>query len=522
MPRITIDNWEVDVAAGQTILDAAEQVGIVIPTMCFLKGLRPCTSCFVCVVKLAGRENLAPACATAAAEGMRVESETPEVHQARRAALELLLSDHLGDCEGPCHRVCPARMNIPKMIRQIAAGRLREAIRTVKADIALPAVLGRICPAPCERGCRRTVQDQAVSIMLLKRYVADADLASAEPYLPQCKPPSGRKVAIVGAGPTGLAAAYYLLQDGHACTLLDQHDAPGGMLRYGVEESRLPRSVLDAEIAVILRLGAQFRPKTRIAGDDWLARLKKDFDAVVVAVGKQPAEGQLPGLPRGPAGIAADPRTLQSAMPGVFVGGDAVRPQRWTVRACADGKSIAASIDQYLAGQAVKGPRRTFNTHIGHLREGEIGKFMAGANAEPRLSPSDPDGGFSSDQARSESARCLHCDCRKPDDCKLRRYCELYDAKPARYKSDRRLFQQHAEHPHVIYEPGKCISCGLCIQIAADAREELGLSFIGRGFNVRVAVPFNEDLAKGLQKVAVECALACPTGAIALKDGSEA
>jgi ferredoxin len=518
MPRITIDNREVEVEPGSTILDAAETLGLEIPTLCFLKGRRPCTSCFVCVVKVNGRENLLPACATRAEEGMRVQSETPEVHQARRMALELLLSDHLGDCEGPCHRVCPAHMNIPLMIRRIAAGDLRSAVATVKADIALPAVLGRICPAPCERACRRAAADKSLSIMLLKRYVADADLASAAPYLPARKAASGRKVAIIGAGPTGLAAAYYLLQEGHACTLFDEHDAPGGMLRYAVPEERLPRDVLDAEIAVIARLGAEFRLRTRIGTDLSLEQLRKDFGAVVVAVGKQQAgAADVLGLPAADKGITVDGRSLQTAVAGVFAGGDAVRPQRLTVRAVADGKAMAASIAEYLAGRPVAGPRRSFNIHIGHLREGEMAKFMAGASAEARLSPSGDGGGFRDDEARRESLRCLHCDCRKPDECKLRRHAGVHDAKGARYKEERRTFEQRGDHPDIIYEPGKCIDCGLCVQIASDAGEELGLTFIGRGFSVRVAVPFASGMAEGLKKVAVECARACPTGALVLK-----
>ena len=169
MPKLFIDNREVEVDNGATILDAAGKLGIEIPTMCFLKDYKPSTSCMVCVVKVNGLDNLVPACGTVVKDGMRVESSSDQVRQARKAALELLLSDHVGDCLGPCQVICPARMNIPLMIRQIAAGKFREAIATVKKDIALPAVLGRICPKPCEKGCRRAVFDEAVSICLLQR-----------------------------------------------------------------------------------------------------------------------------------------------------------------------------------------------------------------------------------------------------------------------------------------------------------------------------------------------------------------
>ena len=146
-------------------------------------------------------------------------------------------------------------------------GRLREALVTVKADIALPAVLGRICPAPCEKVCRRGNLDGAVAICELKRIVADADLASAEPYLPPCRPASGKRVAIVGGGPAGLAAAYYLAQGGHACTIFDDTDTLGGMFGREIPAEKLPRDVLEREIAQILRLGIETRLNTRVGRD---------------------------------------------------------------------------------------------------------------------------------------------------------------------------------------------------------------------------------------------------------------
>ncbi len=519
MPRLWIDNQEVEVPPAATLLDAARKLGIDIPTLCFQDGREPLTSCMCCVVKVGGNAKFVPACATRADEGMRVESETQEVRQARRAAVELLLSDHLGDCIGPCQSICPAGMDIPRMIRQIAAGDLREAIATVKARIALPGVLGRICPAPCETGCRRGKHDAPVAIMLLKRYAADADLASGEPFLPKCKPDSGRKVAIVGAGPAGLAAAYYLRQMGHGCTLFDDHDAPGGMLRYGVPKDKLPRDVLDAEIGAIRRLGAEFSMNTLVGEHVSMAELRGQFDAIFLAVGEIGAgDADRLGAAAGQRGIEIDPRTRQTPAPGVFAGGDAVRRQRLTVRAVADGRAAAVAIDQYLSGAEVTGPRKPFTVHIGVLTEGEIERFLPEADDTPRVAPAGGDAaGFSDAEARAEAARCLHCDCRKPHTCKLRRYAQLYGARPARYRGERRTFQQLRDHPRILYEPGKCIACGLCVQIAADAGEKLGLTFIGRGLDVRVAVPFNRALSEGLQKVADECVAACPTAALAFR-----
>jgi predicted molibdopterin-dependent oxidoreductase YjgC len=189
------------------------------------------------------------------------------------------------------------------------------------------------------------------------------------------------------------------------------------------------------------------------------------------------------------------------------------------VRAVADGKAAAASIDQFLAGQPVVGAPKLYTTRIGRLHEGEIAAFMAGASDAARVEPAGD--GFSDDEARAEAARCLHCDCRKPASCRLRRYAEAYGASPAHFRGERRRFEQHARHPEVLFEPGKCIDCGLCVQIAASAGEALGLTFIGRGFSVRVGVPFGESLADALATVARECAAACPTGALAPRDAEE-
>ncbi len=515
MPSLTIDDIPVRVPDGATILDAAEAAGVHIPTMCFRRGLEPQTSCFVCVVKIAGREAYAPACATRCEEGMVVWSECEEIQAARRTALELLLSDHLGDCIAPCQTACPAGMDIPRMIRHLRAGESREAIEVVKRDIALPAVLGRICPAPCEKACRRGRRDQPISIMLLKRRAADVDLASDSPYQPETPSPSGRRVAVVGAGPAGLAAAYYLRRAAHACTIYDDHDAAGGMLRYGVPESDLPRDVLDAEIATITSLGVELRLGATVGRDVAFDDLRRQFDAVLLAVGDRSEAGETFGLDAGENGFRVDRETLAASEPGVFAAGDAVRVRRLTVRAVADGKAAAASIDQLLSGREMQGEPRPWTCRIGRMEESELEAMVsAEATTAPRVEPLDASAGLSAGECVTESARCLHCDCRKPDACRLRKYAAACGASATRHRSgDRRAWTQH-RHPQVIYEPGKCIDCGLCIQIADRAHERPGLAFIGRGFDVRVAVPFGGELSEALQRVAGECADACPTGAL--------
>ena len=518
MPKITIDGREVEVPTGATILDAAEKLGISIPTMCHLRGHSPTTSCMVCVVKVAGANCLVPACGALVRDGMQVQNDCAEVLEARKAAIELLLSDHVGDCVGPCQMGCPAHMNIPLMIRQIAAGDLKSAIVTVKRDIALPAVLGRICPAPCEKTCRRRLHDEAVSICLLKRYVADVDLQSSEPYAPSPSARHAKRVAIIGTGPAGLAATYYLRQYGFECTLFDDHDEPGGMLRYGVPETDLPRDVLKAEISHITRLGVAFHLNMRVGVTVSMAEVRRQFDAVFIATG-EPKPGDVAGLgvEASPEGVKVDSQTGMTSVPGVFAGGAVVRKHRLAVRSVADGKAAAESIRQYLTTGQVVAAERVFNSRMGKLQEGEMDVFLHSANDEKRREPSSFAGGFSREEAVAESLRCLHCDCRKPDACLLRQYAQAFDARQSRYKADRRRFVQQADHPDIVYEPGKCIDCGICIRVASAHKEKLGLTFVGRGFDVRVAVPFDATLAEGLQVAAAQCVQACPTGALAFK-----
>lgn len=520
MPQVRIDEREVKVDSDATILEAAQQAGLNIPTLCYREGYAARASCLVCVVKVNGDEQLVPACATKVAEGMVVESETEEVHDARRTALELLLSDHLGDCVAPCQNICPAHMDIPAMIRQIAAGHLREAIATVKEHIPLPATLGRICPEFCEKGCRRGGDGEAVSIRLLKRFVADQDLASPHLYLPLCKPPSDQRVAIVGAGPAGLSAAYYLLREGHACTLFDEQDQPGGMLRYGISPERLPREVLDAEIDIIARLGAKFRSDVHVGTEPSLNDLRQQFSAVLIATGEtSEKQAAALGVRWGGRGVTADGDTQMTDLPGVFVAGSALRPSQHAVRAVASGRLAAQAIGCYLAEQAISVERRPWSVHMGRLDQQELAQLAEEASPVGRVIPVGGENvGFSEAEARREAERCLHCDCRGLQDCKLRQYAIEYGANPSKYAGERRRFVQDRTHPEVIYEPGKCIACGLCVQFASELGAPLGLTFLGRGFQVRVGAPFSETLVEGLKQGAETCSKVCPTGALSLRE----
>ncbi len=516
MPTITIDDRPIGVPPEATVLDAARKLGIDVPTLCFLKGYKASTSCQVCVVKLLDSGRVVPACGTRAVEDMRVASETPEVHRLRRTALELLLSDHVGDCLAPCFFACPAHMDVPQMLRQIGDEDHRSAIATIKEDIALPAILGRVCPKPCEKGCRRHGADGPVEVCELKRYVADRDLASREPYVPPCRPDSGRRVAVIGAGPTGLAAAFHLRREGHAVTVFDAQEQPGGRLHHEFSDAELPRNILAGEVGLVFRLGVELRSGTRVGRHVPFDELTAQYDAVLVACGVvDKVEVQAWGLAVSPRGIETRPGTFETNVKGVFAAGNATRGKGLVVRSVADGKEAAAAISQFLSGSPIEPVHRPFSSRMGKIQAEEMPEFLARAADLPRRDDSSyAVDAISSHAAADQAQRCLACGCPAHGNCALERYAAMYGADPDRYRDGRRAFVVVNRGGSVQYEPGKCINCELCIQIAAESREALGLTFVGRGFDVRVGVPFHETMEQALGPLAAKCVAACPTGAL--------
>lgn len=515
MVKLKIDHREVEVEAGMPLIKAIRETGVEVPSMCYLPGEEHFSSCMLCVVKDQATGNLIPSCSREVEEGMDIISDDGEVKEARKTALELLLSEHVGDCEAPCQVTCPAHMDIPVMNRLLAAGRFREALQVVKKDIALPAVLGRICPAPCEGACRRVPMDGAVSICLLKRFAGDHDLEQGEPWMPEMAPSTGKRVTIIGAGPAGLAAAWHLALRGHHCTVVDRNPVAGGSLRKEVNESELPGEVLDREIGLIQKAGVAFELNREVDAA-MFREVAGSGDAVVVAAGKGASADW--GLPMHEKGIDAAPATYRVGETSIFAVGSALKPSRMAIRALGQGKEAAFSVDQYLRGDRVTGEPIRFNSRFGKLVPAEYGEYLKESVEGKRIEPSDPARGLTAEQVKREAARCLHCDCREREGCLLRRYSDLYQASQKRFASaERSMCTKSDQHDLVIHEPSKCIKCGICVRLTEKYREDFGFTFIGRGFEVVVDVPFNETLGNGLKKVAREVAEACPTGAISLK-----
>ncbi|UCF65874.1 MAG: FAD-dependent oxidoreductase [bacterium] len=255
--QVYINGKQVIAEASQTILEVCRDQGIHIPTLCHDDQLEPFTSCFLCVVQLEGARTLVPSCGTRIQQGMKIITENDNIIEARKMALELMLSNHYADCLGPCKLSCPAGVDVQGYLALAAMGKYREAIELIKKNNPLPTVCGRVCTRPCEMNCRRNFVDEAAAIDHVKRFIADIDLESADRYFPEVKDDSGYRVAIIGAGPAGLSCAYYLRQEGHQVDIYDAKPKAGGMLRWGIPQYRLPEEIIDKEIEGVTQLGVK-------------------------------------------------------------------------------------------------------------------------------------------------------------------------------------------------------------------------------------------------------------------------
>ena len=239
-------------------------------------------------------------------EGFRDDYEEHILHHRCLAGLQLPV---------PCVALCPAGVDVPGYMALVGEGRCADAVRLIRKDNPFPTACAYICEHPCEARCRRNMIDDAINIRGLKRYAVDH---AGDVPQPVCAPPTGKKVAVIGGGPSGLSCAYYLALMGHKVTVFEEREKLGGMLRYGIPSYRFPRHLLDAEIDSILSLGIEAHTGVTVGTELWIEDLQKEYDCLYIAIGAH--QDKKVGIP------GEDSRNVMSAVEMLRSIGDDVMP----------------------------------------------------------------------------------------------------------------------------------------------------------------------------------------------------
>lgn len=343
---LTINGAEIVAEAGLTILEVARRSDITIPTLCHVQGKPTGTPCQMCMVEIEGQEDLILSCVGPAQDGMVITTDSARIAAHRLERLAILAETHFGDCKAPCNLTCPGQINVQGYIAHVAKGQYEEALRLVMERNPLPFSVGRVCPRFCETRCRRILVDEPVSINHLKRFVADWCMRHEIDLKIPKDSPTGKRIAVIGGGPSGLTAAHFLTRKGHDVTIFESAPKLGGALRYGFLEYRIPRDVLDYEINTILRLGISVKLSQKWGKDFTLQSLKdQGYDAIYIATGAGvdiPME--IPG--------AENPHTF-SAMKYLRLIAEGKRPDMGRRVAVIGGNNIAMEVARTLIRQGV-------------------------------------------------------------------------------------------------------------------------------------------------------------------------
>lgn len=675
--KVTVNGREMSVHGGLTILQSLIQEGIHIPHLCYDMRLeRANGNCGLCVVELGENKKSVKACQTPVKEGMLITTVSDNLEHYRKVRLEQLLSDHNADCIAPCKNTCPANIDIQAYLLQVQSGNYEAALRIIKDRNPFPQVCGRVCPHPCEAACRRNLVDSPVAINHVKRFAADWDMARSEPWVPRKKPSSGKKVAVVGAGPSGLSCAYYLAIEGHQVTVFERQPHAGGMMRYGIPEYRLPKATLDREIDIVKSLGVSIQCGISLGTHVRLDDLHADFDAVYLAIGSWRAtplqiEGELiegvwlginylekmthsgsvstgkdvlvigggntaidcvrtakragatnvklmyrrtrdemPAMPyeieeaihegvemeflsapvkieaagarkkvhfirmklgepdrsgrRRPVpvegsefileadtvigaigqstntqflyndypvklnkwgDIEVNEGTMQTSDAKIFAGGDCVSGPATVIQAVGAGRRAAEAIDGLLSKGYVKAKNVHYYCSRGTLEDLPRWEFEEMPRIARAVMSSIPiaermnnfkeiESGLTEEQAREEASRCLRCGCNERYNCNLRNEARAHGIEYQKTAHDRPYIPVVNDHPFIVRDHNKCISCGRCIAACAEIEGPDVLSYYLRHGRLLVGTKTGLPLEKTDCVSCGQCVNACPCGAL--------
>ncbi|MGQ9646523.1 MAG: oxidoreductase [Thermodesulfobacteriota bacterium] len=333
----------------------------------------------------------------------------------------------------PCQSACPAGLDVRTYVGFIAQGRYEEALRVIEEKIPLPGTVGRVCPRPCEEGCNRAHVDTSIAINDLKRFVADrVALNKGRNDVVAAKKTKEERVAIIGSGPAGLTAAFYLVRLGYPTTIFEALPVPGGMLTVGIPEYRLPREVVQKEIADIQKQGVEIRLNSPIGNEKGNLSIhdlwQQGYKAIFIAMGVQRSvKSDLPEIPDlsfldgeiirklDNKTIWIDRRTMMTNVKGIFAGGDVVRGPATVIEAIAAGRKAALSIDQYLRGEKLE--HEAHVPRVIGIEEVDIDRFPRRERQRMSVQPSQEKTkglgkigvGFTEMEALCEADRCLQC-----------------------------------------------------------------------------------------------------------------
>lgn len=474
----------------------------------------------LCLVKSLKDGSIFPSCSAAVKEGMDVSAESPEIFELRKTALELVLEEHQGDCEAPCRRACPANMDIPLMLDALSRRDMHSAAKIVFEEIPIPSTLGRICPAPCEKHCRRKRLDSPLPICQIKRSVGDYFIHDADRLPLSFQRRSDLKIAVIGSGPCGIGAAWLFSRRGVQSTIFEKADIFGVSLRRALNAKGFSESFIGSEIANLAKFGISLKSSFDVEVQENLSEIMQAFDAIILCTGMAPRLS-LPDLALAQHGIPKTDDHFRTSVGRLYSALRAGGPFKMAVKAMAQGAEIADFVLSDLCYS--KEMRPQFDSRMSDLDEAEFAEFAKRSPVKAALAGSSPASDLDDIEAvAQESLRCFQCSCAKKDKCGLRDLASGHSVSQTRKRRKKRgpysAEIANVEGGVLVFEPGKCVKCGVCARLSRKNGEKVGFSFSGRGVSSRIVVPLGYAFETAISAKHRDYASACPTGALSVRE----